>query len=267
MIHPSAIIHPSAVIGDHVEIGPFCIIKENSKIGNGCTFESNVVVGRNTIIGENNHFYHGAVVGSDPLDKSYQGEESYLIIGDHNTIREYCNISRGTANGGLYTQIGNDNLIMNYAHIGHDAFMGDYNVIVNNVQIGGHVEIEDYVTMGCASGVHQRCKIGRLAMIGAGSKVTQDIVPYSLADGPRSYIHGINMVGLKRNGYSNEQIKMVKTINNILFRQQLSLSQSMDAIQNLPDSEFKDHTLQFLSKSSRGIARMKQPPSEKRVCS
>jgi len=258
MIHQSAIIHPTAVIGDNVEVGPFSIVEENSKIGNGCRIGSHVIIGANTILGENNYISHGAIIGSDPQDKSYQGEKTYLIIGDNNTVREYVTICKGTQKGDGFTRVGSHNFIMNYAHIAHDVVMGDHNVIVNNVQIGGHVHIEDYITFGCGSGVHQSCNIGRFAMIGAGSKVSQDIVPYSLADGPRSYIHGINIVGLRRNGFSNEEISTIKKINTILFRQKRTLDQSIEEINNLPPSEFKEHTLNFLNKSTRGIVRMKR---------
>lgn len=258
MIHHSAIIHPTAVIGDNVEVGPFSIIEENSKIGSGCRIGSHVIIGVNTILGENNYISHGAIIGSDPQDKSYQGEESYLIIGDNNTVREYVTICKGTHKGDCFTRVGSNNFIMSYAHIAHDVVMGDHNVIVNNVQIGGHVNIEDYITFGCGSGVHQSCNIGRFAMIGAGSKVSQDIIPYSLADGTRSYIHGINIVGLRRNGFSNEEISTIKKINTILFRQKLTLDQSIEAINNLTPSEFKEHTLNFLNKSTRGIVRMKR---------
>ncbi|MCG7384474.1 acyl-ACP--UDP-N-acetylglucosamine O-acyltransferase [Paenibacillus sp. ACRRY] len=258
MIHQSAIIHPTAVIEDNVEVGPFSIIEENSKIGSGCRIGSHVIIGPNTIMGGNNYISHGAIIGSDPQDKSYQGEESYLIIGENNIVREYVTICKGTSKGDCFTRVGNNNFIMNYAHIAHDVLMGDHNVIVNNVQIGGHVNIEDYITFGCGSGVHQSCNIGRFAMIGAGSKVSQDIVPYSLVDGSRSYIHGINIIGLRRNGFTNEEISTIKKINTILFRQKRTLDQSIEAINNLPPSEFKEHTLNFLNKTTRGIVRMKR---------
>ncbi|MGG4130094.1 acyl-ACP--UDP-N-acetylglucosamine O-acyltransferase [Paenibacillus illinoisensis] len=258
MIHHSAIIHPSAVIGNNVEIGPYSIIEENSKIGSASKVGSHVIIGSNTILGKNNCISHGAIIGSDPQDKGYRGEEGYLIIGDNNTVREYVTICKGSSKGDHFTRVGNNNFIMNYAHLAHDVMMGDHNVIVNKVQIGGHVRIEDYITIGGGSVVHQLCSIGSFAMIGAGSKVSQDIVPYSLADGPRSYIYGINIVGLKRNGFSNDEINTIKKINAILFRQKRSLSQSIEAIHNLPYSEFKEHTLNFLNRSTRGLVRMKR---------
>jgi len=256
MIHPTAIVHPTAVIGENVEIGPFSIVEENVKVGNGCKIGSHVRIGSRTTLGENNHIYHGAIVGSLPLDLTYKGQETRLTIGDNNIIREYATISKGTAKGGGMTQVGDNNFIMHYVHIGHDAVIGSHITLTNNTQIAGHVEIEDHVTVGAVSGVHQFCKIGRFSMIGAGSGVFQDIVPYSLASGPRAGLYGINLVGLKRNGLTSDDIKTIKRIHSLLFREKRTLAQAIDAIHGLPQTVFREHTLAFLTKSERGIARM-----------
>lgn len=256
IIHPTAIIHPSAKIGENVEIGPYSIVEEETVIGNGCKIGSHVCIGSYTTMGQNNQISQGAVIGSVPLDKSYMGERVYTILGDDNVVREYTTISKGTAKGGGITQIGSGNFITSYVHIGHDVVMGDHNVVINGVQIAGHVEIEDFVTIGGTTFVHQFCKIGRHVMIGAGSKVTQDIVPYSLANGSRLSIYGINYVGLKRQGVSREDMNTVKKINSILFRQNLPLAESINLINAMPHSEFKQHTLNFLKKSKRGLTRM-----------
>ncbi|SMF66690.1 acyl-[acyl-carrier-protein]--UDP-N-acetylglucosamine O-acyltransferase [Paenibacillus uliginis N3/975] len=258
MIHPTAIIHHTAIIGENVEIGPFSIIEEKVKIGSGCKIGSSVCIGSHTVLGRSNHIFQGVVVGSAPLDKTYKDEKTYVIVGDNNVVREYSTISKGTLKGDGITRVGNNNFIMTCVHIGHDVVMGSHIVIASSAQIGGHVEIEDNVTIGGLTGIHQFCKIGRLSMIGAVSKVSQDIVPYSLVDGSRASICGVNMVGLKRSGLSNDEIKIIKEINSILFRRKLLLTQSIDIINKMPQSEFKQHTLDFLHKSKRGIARMKR---------
>lgn len=259
-VHPTAIIHPTAVIGDQVEIGPYCIIEEHVRIGNGCTIESHVRIGSNTTLGEHNHVYQGAIIGSPPQDLKYNGEKTQLIIGDHNTIREYATIAKGTGSGGGVTRVGNHNFIMNYVHVAHDAVLGNHIVISNSVQIAGHVEIEDEVTLGGLVGVHQYCKIGAYSMIGVGSCVTQDIVPYSLASGDHARIYGINLIGLRRKGMSGDDIRMIKQIHSLLFRKNLTLALAEDAIDHLPQSVFKSHTIAFLKKSSRGIARIGTRP-------
>ncbi|GAB6929187.1 acyl-ACP--UDP-N-acetylglucosamine O-acyltransferase [Paenibacillus sp. JCM 10914] len=256
-IHPLAIIHPEAIIGEAVEIGPFSIIEEHVVIGDRCKIESHVRIGSHTTLGQHNHIFQGAIIGSVPQDLSYEGQETCLFIGDHNTVREYATIAKGTVKGGGITKVGNNNLIMNYVHIAHDTVLGNHNILTNDVQLAGHVEIEDHVTIGGLSFVHQFCKIGSYAMIGARSGVYQDIVPYSLISGSRASIYGINVVGLRRNGMTNDDIKTIKLINALLFRKKLSLAQATEAIQELPPSAFKDHTLAFLQKSERGIARMK----------
>lgn len=258
MVHPTAIIHPTAKIGENVEIGPFSIIEENVKVEKGCKIESHVRIGSHTTIGENNHLFHGAIIGSLPQDRTYKGQETHLTIGNNNIVREYATISKGTAKGGGMTRVGDNNFIMNYVHIGHDAVIGSHVIFANSIQLAGHVEIEDHVTIGGSVNVHQCCKIGRFSMIGAGSGVFQDIVPYSLASGPRASIYGINLVGLKRNGMSNDDIKTIKQINTLLFREKLTLAQAIDAINRLSQSVFKEHTLAFLNKSERGIARMRR---------
>ncbi|MCM3785126.1 acyl-ACP--UDP-N-acetylglucosamine O-acyltransferase [Neobacillus mesonae] len=257
LVHPAAMIHPTAYIGENVEIGPSSIIEENVKIGDGCKIGSSVVIGSHTTIGTNNHIFHGAVIGSLPQDMTYKGEETHLIIGNSNIIREYATISKGTLKGNGITRIGHNNFIMNYAHIAHDVVIGSHVTITNGVQIAGHVEIEDYVTFGGLAGVHQHCRIGCYSMIGLGCNVFQDIVPYSLASGTRAKIYGINLVGLKRNHMSNDDMKTIKQIHSLLFRKKLTLSQALDEINRLPHSIFKEHIVSFVNKSERGIARMR----------
>lgn len=255
-IHATAIIHPTAVIGENVTIGPFSIVEEGVKIGDGCKVGSHVLIGSHTQLGKNNQIFQGAIVGAIPQDKSCKNGGDCLIIGDNNTIREYVTISKGTHKSDGVTRVGDGNLLMNYVHIGHDAILGSHIVIANSVQIAGHVEIEDYVFIGGQVCILQFCKIGKLSMIGGASGVSQDIVPYSLANGERANICGVNIVGLRKEGISRDEMKIIKDIHSILFRQKLSLAKSIEVIGALPSSECKQHTLDFLNKSTRGIARM-----------
>ncbi|TCZ77099.1 acyl-ACP--UDP-N-acetylglucosamine O-acyltransferase [Paenibacillus albiflavus] len=255
MIHPTAIIHPHAKLGQNVEVGPFSIIDEDVVIGDHCRIESHVRIHCNTTLGQNNHIYHGAVIGIEPITTIPQTEPTYLTIGDHNVIREHVTLSRGTNKGGSNTTIGNHNLIMLYVHIGHDCIIGNHTTITGSVKIAGHVEIEDHVVIGGLTPIHQYCKIGRYAMVGGGSGISQDVVPFALVSGnPLRYL-GLNVVGLRRAGLSSIERKEIKRIHSILFRQGLPLQKAVETLHELPDSEFIKHTLSFIDKSTRGLCR------------
>jgi UDP-N-acetylglucosamine acyltransferase len=255
MIHPTALVHQNAVIGDGVHIGPFSIIEDHVTIGDYCKIESHVQIGSYTTLGHHNHIYQGAVIGSDPQDLTFQGEPTYLTIGNHNIIREYVTLSKGTVKGSSVTKIGDHNFLMIYTHLGHDTLVGNHVILTNNCQIAGHVEIEDHVVIGGSSNVHQFCKIGRHAMVGGVSKVVQDVVPYALVSGNISSLHGINAVGLKRAGLLKEDIIAIKNIHHVLFREGLTLQSAIERLKQMPISEYINHTLAFLEKSTRGICR------------
>ncbi len=256
IIHPTAIVHPNAHIGSGVEIGPYSLIGENVVIGDGTKIGAHVIIEGWTTIGRFNKIYHGAVVGNDPQDLKFKGEKSYLIIGDRNIIREYATISRGTAGGGGETRIGNDNLIMSYVHVAHDVQIGNGVVISHASGIAGHVVIEDRVVIGGLAGIHQFTKIGRMAMIGAHSMVTKDVPPYMLVNGNPARAHGVNIVGLRRNGLTPQARLEIQRAYKILYRSNLNVSQAIEVMEErLAGSEEIDHLLRFLRNAERGICK------------
>lgn len=255
-IHPTAIVHPDAIIGNDVEIGPYAIIGPDVDIGDGTKIGPRVIIEGWTVIGKNNKIYAGAIVGNEPQDLKFKGEKTYLFIGDNNIIREYATISRGTAGGGGETRIGNNCLIMSYVHVGHDCQVGNNVVISHGSGIGGHVVIEDRVVIGGLVGVHQFTKIGRMAMVGAHTMVTKDVPPYIIVDGNPAKPYGINIVGLRRNGLSPELRMEIKRAYKILYRSNLNISQAIEQMeQELAGYEEIDHMLRFLRSADRGICR------------
>ncbi|MFN3267398.1 MAG: acyl-ACP--UDP-N-acetylglucosamine O-acyltransferase [Deinococcales bacterium] len=201
-IHPTALVDPAAQIANDVQIGAFCIVEADTTIGEGCSLESGAQVLRFTRLGRNNRIGKYTLLGGTPMDLKWRGEDTYLEIGDHNDIREFTTIHRGTAAGGGLTKVGSHNLITAYVHITHDCLVGDHNIIANTVQVAGHVEIGDYVRLGVTVAVHQFCRIGSHSIIGMMSKITRDILPFSMADGHPARHYTINKVGLVRDGFS-----------------------------------------------------------------
>jgi UDP-N-acetylglucosamine acyltransferase len=217
-IHPTAIIDPSAEIADDVAISAFCIVEADTRIGAGCILESGAQVLRYTSLGERNRIGKYALIGGTPMDLKFQGEVTHLEIGSDNDIREFSTIHRGTAVGGGLTRVGNHNLVTAYVHITHDCMVGSHNIIANTVQIAGHVVIEDYVRVGVTVAIHQFCRIGSHSIIGMMSKITRDILPFSMADGHPAQHYTINKVGLARDGYSSAEqqiiLKAFKALRN-----------------------------------------------------
>lgn len=255
-IHPTAIVHPEAKIGADVEIGPYAVVGEHVIIGDGTLIGSHCVIEGWTTIGCNNRIYTGAVVGNDPMDLKYKGEKSYLVIGDNNIIREYATISRGTEGGGGETRIGNYNLIMSNVHIAHDVQMGSNIVVSHGSGVAGHVVIEDEVRISGIVGIHQFCKLGQLVFVGAHSMITKDVPPYALVDGDPARVHGPNIEGLRRSGYTPEQRLEIQRAYRILYRSGLSLSQAIEVMENqLAGNPEIDHLLRFLRSAGRGITR------------
>lgn len=208
-IHPSAIVHPDAIIEAGVSIGPFCIIEADTHVGAGTLLEAGAQVRRYTRLGRDNRIGTYAVIGGEPMDLKFKGERSALEVGDRNTIREFTTIHRACGEGEI-TRIGDDNFITAYVHITHNCIVGDWNVITNSVQIAGHVVIEHHVTIGVSVGIHQFSRIGAHAMIGMNSKVTRDVLPYSLVDGHPAVHYGLNAVGLKRRNIRGEDYSLVQ---------------------------------------------------------
>ncbi len=239
MISSKASINKKAKIGRDVIIGDFCVIGADVEIGDGCNLVNSVNIQGNTKIGKKNNFYPFCSIGTNPQDLKFKGETSYLEIGDNNSFREYSNVSLGTEHGGLITRIKNNNLLMVGAHIGHDCQLGSNLVIANNAAIAGHCMFEDDVIIGGNSAVLQFTKIGKGAMIGGMTGVDRDVLPYTVVKGNRSYFENINLIGLKRKGYKNNEIENYKNVIHNLFKASnmkeyiLKLEKDLELNQNL----------------------------------
>jgi len=256
MIHPTAIIHPGAQLAENVSIGPYSVIGEYVKIGSGTTVASHVVIEGRTELGCDNQVYQFASIGANPQDLKYAGQETYLKIGDRNRIREFTTLNRGTAEGGGITTIGNDNLFMAYSHVAHDCLIQDHAILANGATLAGHVEIESAAILGGLSAVHQFCRIGCHTMISGGAMVAQDVPPYTVAQGDRAKTMGLNLIGLKRRGFSEEAIRGIKKAYRLVFRSGMRLEDALakiaDEIDTTPEL---DHFVTFIKESQRGIAR------------
>ncbi|HEY8391623.1 MAG TPA: acyl-ACP--UDP-N-acetylglucosamine O-acyltransferase [Capillibacterium sp.] len=255
-IHETALVHPGAKLGKNVVIGPYAVIGEHVELGDGCVVGPHVLIDGWTKIGNNNKFYHGASIGVEPQDLKFKGEKTYLIIGDGNIFRENVTISRGTAEGGGETRIGNDNLFMAYSHVAHDCKVGNHVVMANCSALAGHVTVEDRVTIGGLAGVHQFTKVGKLAMIGACTKIVKDVPPFIIADGNPARVAGINIVGLRRNDVPPEIRNEIKRAYRILYRSNLSVEQAIEKMEHeLHGIAEIDHFIRFLRSAERGICR------------
>ena len=256
MIHPTAIIQPGAKIADNVSIGPFSVIGENVSIGSGTTVAAHVVIEGWTEIGSDNQLYQFSSIGAPPQDLKYAGEQTCLKIGDRNRIREFVTLNRGTAEGGGVTSIGNDNLFMAYSHVAHDCIVNDYAILANGATLAGHVEIESSAILGGLSAVHQFCRIGCHTMISGGAMVAQDIPPYTVAQGDRAKTMGLNLIGMKRRGFSEETIRGIKKAYRIIFRSGMRLEEALVmVVEELESTAELDHFVNFIKQSQRGIAR------------
>lgn len=256
MIHPSAEIHPSAVIADDVSIGPFTIVGEGVEIGAGTKIASHVVIKCDTRIGENNQFFQFSSIGEDPQDMSYQGEKTYLEIGDNNIFREFCTVNRGTSKDHKLTKIGSHNFIMSYVHIAHDCVIHDHVVMANMTTLAGHIEIEDYAMLGGGTLVHQFCHIGRHAFTAGGAGVAQDITPHTLVRGNPAAPRCLNLVGLRRRGFSPTTISNIKQAYRLLYRNGLKLAEARKEIEKLAQDEPELQCwVKSIDRSARGIAR------------
>ena len=256
MIHSTVVISDTAKIADNVEIGPYSIIGDNVEIGSGTRIDSHVVINGPTTIGADNHIYQFASIGDDPQDKKYADEPTKLSIGDRNTIREFCTISRGTTQDAGETIVGDDNWIMAYCHIAHDCVVGSQTIMANNSTLAGHVHLGDWVICGGFTGIHQFCKIGEHAFLGMYSGVNRDVPAYTLASGQPAVPKGINSEGLKRRDFSADQIRNIKNAYRLVYRKGLKLSEAMDAIAAVVDEQQELRPfLESLRSSERGIIR------------
>ena len=257
MIHSTAIVAPGAELDSSVEVGPYAVIGEHVKIGAGTTVGPHAVIEGRTEIGCDNRIFQFASVGAIPQDLKFSGEVSYLKIGDRNTIREFVTVHLGTKDGGGITTVGNDNLLMAYTHVAHDCIVKNHVVLANAATLAGHVEVDDYVILGGLSAVHQFARIGCHVMASGGSMIAQDVAPYSIVQGDRAKIVGLNLIGLKRRGFSREALSNIKTIYKLVFRSNLKLEEAIAQIEEQFDCSADEVAtyLDFLKNSERGLAR------------
>jgi UDP-N-acetylglucosamine acyltransferase len=255
-IHQTALINRQAEIDSDVEIGPYSVIGAGVRIGKETRVASHVVIEGRTSLGQGNAVYQFATIGSTPQDLKYRGEASELIIGNHNTIREYVSLNPGTAGGGMVTRIGDHNLLMMHCHIAHDCLLGSHNIIANGATLGGHVVVEDYVIVGGLVGIHQFARIGSGAILGAGSMVSKDVPPFCNATGDRARLRGLNLEGLKRRGFTANTIDALKKAYRIIFQSKLKTTDALEKVRRevSPTAEI-DILLAFIAQSQRGICR------------
>jgi UDP-N-acetylglucosamine acyltransferase len=256
LIHPTAIIDPSAQLDSSVKVGPYSIIGANVHIGAGTEIGPHVVIEGPTRIGKNNRIWQFASVGAAPQDKKYKGEDTWLIIGDDNVIRENVTLNRGTAQGIGKTELGNGNWIMAYVHIAHDCVVGNHTIFANSATLAGHVTIDDYVILGGFSLIHQFCRIGAHAFTGMGAKINGDVPPFVMIAGEMSSPRGINSEGLKRRGFSGEQITAIKRAYKTLYTSDLPLKEALVQLQDAATSDANiGMMLELINASERGIQR------------
>ncbi|MGA2267627.1 MAG: acyl-ACP--UDP-N-acetylglucosamine O-acyltransferase [Bryobacteraceae bacterium] len=254
-IHPTAIVDPRARIAESAEIGPYSIVGAEVEIGPRTRLMAHIYLEGPTLIGEDNIFFPYSTVGVASQDLKYKGERAETRIGDRNRIREFVTIHRGTQGGGLVTSIGSDNLLMAYTHVAHDVHIGDHTVLANAVTLGGHVTVGDWAIIGASTGVHQFCRVGRHAIIGGYSVVTQDVLPFSNTVSQREIkVYGANRVGLERRGFESAVVEALQTAFRLLTRSQLNTSQAIERIRaEVPATAEVDELIEFIRASERGV--------------
>lgn len=259
-IHPTALVHPKAELAEDVQVGPYTVIGPEVKIGRGSSVGPHCVIEGRTTIGQDNRIYQFSSIGADPQDMKYRGEPTELEIGDRNTIREFCTFNRGTSQDQGVTRLGHDNWVMAYVHLAHDVQVGDHTILANNATLAGHVHVGDWVIVGGLTGVHQFCKIGAHAMTGFQSHVSQDVPPFMMASGNPLGVHGFNIEGLRRRGFSKARLALVKQMHKLMYREGRTLEDARRAIHELRGTVSEGDSdialmLDFLQASTRGIAR------------
>jgi UDP-N-acetylglucosamine acyltransferase len=257
VIHPSAIVSPAAKLGRNVRVGPYCIIGANVELGDDCVLHSHVVLEGHSKFGCGNEFFPFSMLGGKTQDLKYIGEPTYLEVGDENVFRENVTVHRGTFEG-LPTRIGSHNLLLCYSHVAHDCQLGDHIILSNSVGIAGHILIDDYAIVSGVAAVHQFCRIGKHSIVGGCSKITQDVPPFMIVDGNPASTRGINLVGLQRRGFSEDDIKAIRSAYKKLFlKKDGNLATSISSLKATltGDSPHVAHLIDFVEKSERGVTR------------
>jgi UDP-N-acetylglucosamine acyltransferase len=261
IVHPSASVHPKAKLDSGVKIGPCVVIGEHVTIHKNTTLEAHICVFGKTEVGKGCRFSPFSSIGTEPQDLSYKGEDTEVKIGDDNIFREFVTVHRGTVKGRGETVIGKGNYFMAYSHIAHDCVIGDHTVFLHGATIGGHVDVDDYSTVGALSGIHQFCRIGKYAFIGGSTVVTQDVIPFCRVAGARpTQLYGLNAIGLRRQGFTRERLSALKEMFKLIFYSDLNTTQAVDEIEkSFPPGEDRDEILCFIRDSKRGFVKK---PSE-----
>ncbi|WP_342747345.1 acyl-ACP--UDP-N-acetylglucosamine O-acyltransferase [Hydrococcus rivularis] len=254
LIHPTAVINPKAELHPTVRVGPYAVIGEKVTIGAQTTIGAHVVLEGPTKIGESNRIFPGAVIGSEPQDLKYKGAASWVKVGDNNQIREYVTINRATDEGEA-TVIGNNNLLMAYAHVAHNCIIEDEVVIANSVALAGHIHIESKARISGVLGVHQFVRVGSLSMVGGMSRIERDVPPYTIVEGNPARVRSLNLVGLQRAGLSSEEIGHLKKAFRLLYRSDKTLQEALEQLELLPHNEYIQHFHRFLQSSISGEGR------------
>ena len=255
-IHATAIVAPGAQLDPGVQVGPYAVIGAGVVIGAGTTVGAHAVLKGPATIGRDNRIFQFTSIGEDPQDKKYRGEPTQVVIGDRNTFREFCTINRGTAQDQGVTRIGNDNWIMAYVHVAHDCAVGNDVIFSNNSTLAGHVQVGDHVICSGFSAVHQFCRLGAHSFLGGFAAVTRDVPPYVMVAGQPTAPHGINSEGLKRRGFTPEQLRNLKEAYRILYREQLQLAEARDKLAVLAETQPELRILvDFIDKSERSLIR------------
>ena len=254
-IHPTAIVDPRARIHPSCQIGPYCVIGPEVEMDEGCEVLSHVTIEGPTKIGSHNRFFPFSSIGLAPQDLTYSGEPTRLEIGEHNTLREFVTINRGTVKGGGLTRVGSHTLIMAYVHIAHDCFIGSHVLMANAATLGGHVTVEDWASVGALCPIHQFVRIGTHSYIGGGTTITQDVLPFSKTSAERSNrAYGLNAIGLERRGFTKERIRKLHHAYKVLLASKLNTSQALEKLKAEPDlGEDVELLIRFVESSERGV--------------
>ena len=255
-VHPTAVVHPDAQLHETVEVGAFAVIGPKVRIGEGTRVGPHVVIEGRTTLGARNRVFQFSSLGAAPQDLKYGGEDTELIIGDENQIREFTTLHIGTGGGGGATRVGHRNLFMANSHVAHDCVVGNGCILANSAALGGHVQVEDHVILSGLTAVHQFTRLGRHSFIAGGAMVVMDVPPYCMAQGDRAELAGLNTVGLERHGFNEERISRIKEAYRILFRSKLGVAEALAKMKaELGGHPEIDHFIDFVAQSKRGLTR------------